>query len=667
MANQEQLELLKQGVEVWNRWRTENQKVEIDLSFADLSGASLGEANLSGVNLTRVNFSGASLSRANLGGSNLSDANLSRTFLIEVYLEYANLSRANLWCILSAQGANFGSTNLSQANFRGANLYHVNFFAAFLAHANLSDSFLEDSNFRDANLSHANLCRAKLRDAFLGGAYFGGANLSRADLSGVDLRETVLQDANFNGADLRGANLSGMRLKRQCFKEANLSYAYFCKSNLSEANLAGASLISTNFVNANLSKVNLFGADLRDANLQGACLYEAYLVKANLQRAVLAWADLKNADLLGATLIQATLCNATLAHSNLFKASLQKADLRQANLRESDLSKANLNQANISDSVFYKADFSGANFCKVEALGTDLSRAILTGVCIEDWNTNSATNLERVVCEYVHLKKTNQERRPSSGNFVPGEFTKLFQKALETVDLIFADGINWNAFFQSFQELRSQYNDENLAIQAIEKKSGGAFVIRLEVPPEADKAVIESQVKEPYEMKLKLLETQYRTELHAKDREIEIYKQQNTDMLEIVKLQASRPIHTTAIAGSQLMGDRNIQMGSGNYNECIEGNYVQGNYINMSQDLTQAAQQIQDLLHQLQNQGVTVEDSQYQVSTDIAKQAETNPVMMGKLVLWGKAMANKASETTVSEAAKIVFTLALKAAGLPFP
>lgn len=184
------------------------------------------------------------------------------------------------------------------------------------------------------------------------------------------------------------------------------------------------------------------------------------------------------------------------------------------------------------------------------------------------------------------------------------------------------------------------------------------------MPPEADKAAIESHAKELYELQLQLLETQYRAELHAKDREIEIYKQKSADMLEIVKLQASRPINPIAIAGSQAMGDRNIHLGSGNYNERIEGNYVQGNYINMSQDLTQAAQQIQDLLQQLQNQGIPVETAQQQVATNMAKQAETDPAMMGKLVLWGKAMANKASETTVSEAAKIVFTLALKAAGL---
>jgi hypothetical protein len=31
MANEEQLAILKQGVDVWNRWRKENLEIEVDL------------------------------------------------------------------------------------------------------------------------------------------------------------------------------------------------------------------------------------------------------------------------------------------------------------------------------------------------------------------------------------------------------------------------------------------------------------------------------------------------------------------------------------------------------------------------------------------------------------------------------------------------------------
>nr|WP_263971087.1 pentapeptide repeat-containing protein [Leptolyngbya sp. NIES-2104] len=431
------------------------------------------------------------------------------------------------------------------------------------------------------------------------------------------------------------------------FTRAKLQGADFNRTKLSFANLSDAILICTNFFYANLRDANFIRADLRESNL----------IRADLSSA-----DLREVDLRESSLMSADLRGADLSRADLAYANLNGADLRDANLWRCRLSHADFSFANLSNTLLSAS----------ELIESNLTSANLTGACIQDWNINRV-QLDNIICEYVYWKYewSNQERRyllsdrrPSDPNctFAPGEFTTLIQQALETVDLVFVDGINWQVFFQSFQELRLQYND--LSIQAIEKKSDGAFVIRLEVPAEADKAAIESQAKELYDMKLQFLETQYRAELDAKDREIEIYKRQSTDMIEIVKLQASRSIHITAIAGSQAMGDRNIHMGSGNYNERIEGNYIQGNYTNMSQDLTQAAQQIQNLLQQLQNQGVTVEAAQQQVATDMAKQAKSNPAMMGKLVLWGKAMANKASETTVSEAAKVVFTLALKAAGL---
>lgn len=46
MANQEHLDLLKQGSTVWNPWIEQHQDVVIDLQGADLSRANLREANL---------------------------------------------------------------------------------------------------------------------------------------------------------------------------------------------------------------------------------------------------------------------------------------------------------------------------------------------------------------------------------------------------------------------------------------------------------------------------------------------------------------------------------------------------------------------------------------------------------------------------------------------
>ena len=48
MANPEHVEILKQGVEVWNRWREGNKGVKPDLAAANLPDINLKDANLQG-------------------------------------------------------------------------------------------------------------------------------------------------------------------------------------------------------------------------------------------------------------------------------------------------------------------------------------------------------------------------------------------------------------------------------------------------------------------------------------------------------------------------------------------------------------------------------------------------------------------------------------------
>lgn len=84
-------------------------------------------------------------------------------------------------------------------------------------------------------------------------------------------------------------------------------------------------------------------------------------------------------------------------------------------------------------------------------------------------------------------------------------------------------------------------------------------------------------------------------------------------------------------------------------------------------NLSEAALLIQDLLQMLQNKGFTLEDAQQQVSKNLADQAENDPGTMGKLVQWGKSMADTAGKTTVSEVVKEVLRLALKLARVSLP
>jgi uncharacterized protein YjbI with pentapeptide repeats len=91
VANEEHLELLRQGIASWNEWREKNRALLQDLRDADLSEELLDTANLSYSNLTNAQLVGAILLRANLKGAIFANANLGRarftnstlTFLFE--------------------------------------------------------------------------------------------------------------------------------------------------------------------------------------------------------------------------------------------------------------------------------------------------------------------------------------------------------------------------------------------------------------------------------------------------------------------------------------------------------------------------------------------------------------------------------------------------------
>lgn len=345
--------------------------------------------------------------------------------------------------------------------------------------------------------------------------------------------------------DLRGADLSNVNLKDVNFSEAN-------------------------FCNADLSFANLNNANLRDSDLSGVDLSCATLINVNFS----------NANLSNVNFREVKLINANLSGANLNGANLKFADLNGSNLRNTDLRRANLKQANLSNVSF---------------VGANLNQALLTGACVEDWHISSSTKLDNIQCEYIYLSCSYKqgemqfsERSPRDPNntFKSREFEALARKQQETIDLVFLDGIDWQAFFQSFQELRSQYQDDSISIQTIEKKGDETFIIRLSTSASTDiKRDIEISAIETYNKNLVFLEEKYRLELSAKQKEIEIYKQQSDELKEIAKLLASRPINieSESLVTEKFSGNVNIRNASGNIsNYIINSDSVSLNFENIS-------------------------------------------------------------------------------------
>lgn len=138
MANQEQLAILKQGVEGWNKWRLENPQAAIDLSGADLFGVKLNEIDLRGANLKRAQLSHARLRRAILVDADISEAD-------------------------------FKDAVLSGIDFRGASLRDTDLRGARLNGANLSEADLSRADLRRAMLLHTKIDNAKVSGSWVYG------------------------------------------------------------------------------------------------------------------------------------------------------------------------------------------------------------------------------------------------------------------------------------------------------------------------------------------------------------------------------------------------------------------------------------------------------------------------------------------------------------------
>ncbi len=363
-------------------------------------------------------------------------------------------------------------------------------------------------------------------------------------------------------------------------------------------------------IEINLSYTLLSGEDLTGANLTEAKLIGTDLTGANFT----AGANFTGADLTRAHLTRAYLSEANLSEANLSEAKLTGAYLSNTNLSEANLSGLNLSGANLSNT-----NLSGANLSTTQALHTNFNNANLTGACIQDWNINHQTNLNNVSCDYIFLKqkwndKTEKydfsERRPHdpNKNFKPGEFTTLFQKALETVDLIFLDGIDWTTFLTAFQKLQTEDNSGELSIQAIENKQDGAFVIRVNTPANTNKETIETSFWSKYQplleaknKEIKLLSQQ--TEFYSE--QIQFIRQDNTRLLGIIETMAEQEPSKYDLRGANI-GNLANQVKDNARQQANQYNYAP----KQKQALAEAAAEIQKLLKQLEQTKptATIED-----------------------------------------------------------
>jgi len=389
--------------------------------------------------------------------------------------------------------------------------------------------------------------------------------------------------------------------------------------------LAIGAVGGTRFAGADLSGATFAQATLKNANFAASRRRPTVLTRVR-------WHGANQLDRarVGDSILQNPAVREVLVHpaSGAGK-DFSNTNLRGANLAGANLVGANFTGAILTAAVLQEADLQAADLSEANCLNTDFRRADLSGATLEAWNIDSTTQLADAHSDYVYLLRPQQERRPNSGIFAPGEFTKLFQEVLDTIDLIFRDGVDWKAFLTTFNQVQDKYQDADVGVQSFENKGDGVVVVKLNAAPGADKPAIHQDFMAGYQLAFTAAEAQYKAQLDAKDEQIRDYRQQSANMQEVMKLLAQRPItvdvDVTAQAESKAMqgndNSRRISIGGDAIGSAITAGDNNTTNVQFQQAALPPADQV-NIQAELQALVAILKDLNDPVTTGIAQKLE---------------------------------------------
>ena len=674
MANKKHLKILEQGVEIWNKWRQNNPEIKPDLRGVDFRGADFRGADFSGALIQGTNFTKTKLKNANFSSA---EAGLTRLgviglliglVLFSILLGFIFLYLASLlgyfvtpeaieknsiipelfavalFIFLASVVIRFG-LKLESIGFILILITSLATLGLFFTVANVWTLGRDEvaalivpvlAFFVAATSNAFAIVTAKIVD----GKIWGGQKARFFPLIGVlvGIWGGSQIDAVDNAIQMAGPGYISrftVNIYVKCmiitWILATLSVSiYLARSTV--ANQKKNALIFEGAVNFVAIGGTCFReADLSDSDFTNATLKSTDFRDANITHTC--WKNTKKLD-------QARTGTSYLQYQNIRQLLMtregQDKNFDRLNLRGINLEGANLQDASFIGTDLNRANLQNANLSRAKLVqslleGADLTRATLTKAYIEDWGISNTTKLIEINCDCIFLKlptklDPNPRRRPAdeSQNFKPGEFAKLVQRIPNTVDLVFKDGIDWRTFLKTFQELRVESERGELpVIQTIENKGDGAFVIRVKVSVQTDEA--------EYERKFLL---KYNRMLKAKNKEIKLLNQErenirkeNTELIGVVKTMADKQDTKydlrNAIFGGGFVGRDQTDGTLYDYSTNLE----------TKQNLTEAAQEIQQLLEQLsQTYPISTKAEQMVVATEAIKRIEGNPTLMKRIL-----------------------------------
>jgi uncharacterized protein YjbI with pentapeptide repeats len=288
------------------------------------------------------------------------------------------------------------------------------------------------------------------------------------------------------------------------------------------------------------------GTSFKGSHLTCASFQQAILKHADFSGAILTHTDFHLAEKLDCARLNNTiLFNPQVRDLLVTKRGNGKSyincNLKGADLKGADLNDADFTNADVSEATFAGAWLERANFTKAQAIKTNFQQVKLTAACLEAWNIDSTTEINEVQCDYVYLLNNQGERRPSSGIFAAGEFTKLFQVFINTVDLIFHDGLDLQALYTALNEVKVENKNQKLAIRSIENKGDGVVIVKVEVSEEVNKGKIHADFTQSYQIALQSIKARYEAELQGKNEQIALYREHQADLKQLLQMFALHP------------------------------------------------------------------------------------------------------------------------------
>ncbi|WP_432809175.1 pentapeptide repeat-containing protein [Pantanalinema sp. GBBB05] len=324
---------------------------------------------------------------------------------------------------------------------------------------------------------------------------------------------------------------------------------------------------------------NATGTDFRQADLTGANFSDATPQNTEFSTAIIAFVNWTGVNFTrcqfpdyfnDSRIIQ--LCT----HRDGRGQNYHHADLKNLHLQGVILSDADLTGADLSGADLRYANLERSNLSEVQALGSSFTEAILTGACIQHWGINSSTQFTDVQCHYIYLKSPQVERKPASGLFKPGDFEKLVNQFTNTLDFLFRNGIEPQAFDLALHNLLTEYEQAGLSLHSVVALGDGDRLVRLDVTdPNADKGAMHQQFMQDYESVQKQLQAEreqnvdLQKQLEHTKGQLTVYREQSTFLQQFVYHQTnqfSRPTLNTSQAhfkGGFMSNDSsNIQFGN---------------------------------------------------------------------------------------------------------